>query len=76
MPPRMSSVVADGFGGFEGAAAPENGEAPEEGALILIEQVVAPRDRRVQGAVTVRAVDRAAGQEGQGVLQSVQQRLR
>ena len=50
------------LGGVERAAAAEDGEPGEEPLLVLVEQVVAPRDRRAQRRVALVGVAAALEQ--------------
>ena len=70
-----SSRSAHGVGGFQRPAADEDGEAAEEAALGLVQQVVAPGDRVAQRLLTGRQVACAAGQEGKSSLQPADDRL-
>ena len=53
---RVEIRVADRFGGVEGAAAAEDGEPGEQLLLVVVEQVVAPGDRRAQRRVALVGV--------------------
>ncbi|HEX5506478.1 MAG TPA: hypothetical protein VFW96_27925, partial [Thermomicrobiales bacterium] len=73
---RTSYFRADGFGGLDGAAAREDGQAPEEGALVLVQQGLAPGDRGAEGPLARGEVGRAAGQHRQPARQPGEQRRR
>ena len=52
---------------------PANADKPgEQSLLILVEQPVAPVDRRLQRALALRRVARAAGQHRQAALEPVE----
>ena len=70
---RVELGFADLLGGLERAAAGEDGQAGEELLLGLVEQVVAPGDRRPQRLLALRGVARAAGQQRQPVLEPLEQ---
>ena len=55
---------------IDGAAADEDGEAPEEHPLGAVQQVVAPVDGTAQRALPLRQVARGAGQERQALLEA------
>jgi hypothetical protein len=65
---RVEIGLRDRLGGFESAAAEEDGEPAEEALLVLGEQVVAPLDRRPEGALPLRSVSSAAREEWQALL--------
>ena len=58
----------------EGAA--EDAQPPEQPALRLAQQVVAPVERRAQRAVAVGQVGGAAGEQAEAVVEPAQHRLR
>ena len=68
--------VADGRGRLEPEAADEHGQAPKQRLLALEQQVVAPGDRVAQRALALVGVQRAAGQQGQALVEAAQERLR
>ena len=73
---RLEVGVADLLGRLERESAGEDREAREEPTALLVEEVVAPRDRRPQCALTLRCVARASGEERQSSIESLEQRLR
>ena len=72
---RLRAEVADGLGGPEPAAAPEDGEAAEQDALALVEQSVAPRDRVAQRPLARRLVGGAVGEQVERMREPLQHRL-
>ena len=68
--------AADLLGGLQREAADEDGETPEDGARLLVEQLMAPLDRGPQRALALRGVPRAAGEQGERVLEALEQALR
>ncbi len=71
---RVELGVANVLRRVERAAASEDGEAREEASLVLLEEVVRPRDRRAQGCMTFLGIARAA-QEVEPVLEAFEQRF-
>ncbi len=59
---RFEVCVADGLGGFERATAAKDGQPAKEALLVLVEQIVGPRNRRAQGRVALVGVTRALEQ--------------
>jgi hypothetical protein len=72
----VSARVADRLRRLEVAAAGEHGETGEEGPLARRQQVDAPGDGPAQRLLPFRPVPPAAHQEGEAVLQPLEQRLR
>ena len=68
--------VADRGRGLEPQAADEHAQAPEQRLLPLEQQVVAPGDRVAQRPLALVGVLRAAGQQGQPLVEPAQERLR
>jgi hypothetical protein len=62
------------FGSLQRPATHEDTQAPEQHLLVLVEQVVAPVDRRAQRALAIGQGARSAGQQRKAVLQACQQR--
>ena len=60
--------VADPLHGVEAAAVDEHGQAGEQAPLVLVEQVVAPGDRRSEGLLALLEITSAAGQEAQALV--------
>ena len=73
---RVDFGAADGLGRLERAAAREHREAREQLLLALVEQVVAPGDRRAKGSLALGGVARTAGQQRQPLLEPFEQRRR
>jgi hypothetical protein len=71
MTQRFSLVakVAEGFGGVEGPASNEHGEAREERTFVGVEEIVAPVQGRPERSLPVRQVPRPTPQEGKPVTQ-------
>src|SRR5688500_15243018 len=67
--------VDDLFGRLEGPAAAEDGQAGEQALLVGGQQLVGPLDRGAQGALALRSVAAAAGEERQTLLQALEQGL-
>ena len=65
-----------GLGTFGREAAREDAQPPEERSLLLVEQVVAPGDRRVEGLLAGGEVGGAALQQREAALEPLEQRLR
>ena len=68
--------VGDRLSRLQGAAADEDGEAPEQHLLLRLQQVVTPGDGVAQGALSLGRIPRPTGEEGQPLLQTGQHRLR
>src|SRR5215475_631720 len=73
---RVDVRLADFFCRRQGASADKDGEAHEQAVLALVQQVVAPGDRRLERALTLGGVARAAGQQRQPPLQALEQLVR
>ena len=69
-------VRADGFDVGERATAGEHRQPPEQALLLLVEQRVAPLDRRAQRLLPPRRVARARGEQVERMLEPLEQRLR
>src|SRR5215469_13893540 len=65
----------DGLGCRERTATHEDREAPEEALFVWREQVVAPLDGTAQGLLPSRYIPSRAGQQGQALPQTSQERL-
>lgn len=68
----IAGGIADGFGGFERAAADESGEAAEEAALGLVEEIVAPVNRVAKGLLAFGKIEGAAGEELEAALEAIE----
>src|SRR5206468_13071544 len=66
---RDTVAGADPLGGGEGAAAGEDGEAPEYRALFIGEEVVAPVDRCAERLVAGHRNTTAAGEQAEAVIE-------
>ena len=68
--------VADRLGRLQRAAAGEHGQARQQPARVLVEQLVAPVDRATECPLVRGEIARSAGQERQPLSQPLQHRLR
>ncbi len=68
--------VADRLHCVEAAAVDEHGQASKQASLVLVEQVVAPGDRRSEGLLALLEITSAAGQHAQPLVQAAEQGLR
>ncbi len=66
---RQAGVSADGFGGVDRASCGEDRHPPEAHLFLLVEQVMAPADRRAQGPVAGRLGPASAGQHPEPVAE-------
>ena len=71
-----SSRVADLLGRLEDPAAAEDAEPDEQALFLVVEQLVAPLDRRPQRLLALGQVAPAGGEERQPVLQPAEQLVR
>ena len=69
---RVKLGVADGLRGLKRAAAGEHRQPGEQPLLLLVEQPVAPVDRRLQRALAPRRVARPAGKHRQAALEPIE----
>ena len=60
---------ADCLDGVQPSSACKDGKAPEEGALVLGEKLVAPVDRPAEGLLALRPVAGAAGEKAKAIAQ-------
>ncbi len=73
---RRVGIVGADDGGRLGRDVPVEHPQPAEGPLLaLVEEVVAPADGVADGPLVLRAVGRTAGQEREGIRQSLEQGL-
>ena len=69
-------VGPDRLGGIEREATDEDPKPPKQALLRVAEQVVAPSDRVAHGLLAQGQVPRAATEQGEPLLQALQQRRR
>ena len=69
-PPRVEHVVADDRGGAVGVErAREHPEPVEDGAVVVVEQLVRPVDRRPQGLLALDATAALPGEEAEAFVE-------
>ena len=73
---RVEVAAADGLDRLEPRAAREHGEAGEEVLLLGLEQLVAPVDRGPQRLLACRSVGGAADEEGEPLVEALEDGLR
>ena len=73
MSARQGTASHDRLHGVEGPPAGEDGERAEHAARRVVEQVVAPVDRRAQRALPLGQVARAARQQREALVEPLQQ---
>ena len=72
----LAGVCADGLDVREGAPAGEDGQAPEQALLRLLEERVAPVDRGPERLLPLGNVARAGREHVEGAVEPLEQRLR
>ena len=70
----LAARTAHGGSGFERRAGRKHGEASEEPALVLVQQVVAPVEGRAQRLLASGEIVRAAAEDAQPLRQPLSKR--
>ena len=71
----VETLARDTFGGLQGAATGEHRQPREQHAGVVVEQVIAPPDRRCQRPLALGRVARTSGEHGQALGEAIGQRV-